>query len=289
MTLVIFGAGGQVGRDLADRAAARGLAVRAFARSEVDVTDAAAVADALRGADFVANCAAYTAVDKAESERDQAFAVNATGPGIIAQACADAGAALLHISTDYVFRGNGDRPWREDDPTAPLSVYGESKAAGEAAVRAVLPRHVILRTAWVFAAHGNNFVRTMLRLGAERPELRIVADQKGGPTAAADIAEAILAIRERALAAGFAGWGTYHFAGAPVTTWHGFAAAIFDAADGPSPALRPIATAEYPTPASRPANSVLDCSKISQVFGIAQPDWRQSLAATLAALGRLRS
>ncbi|WP_343717991.1 sugar nucleotide-binding protein, partial [Inquilinus sp.] len=134
MTLAIFGAGGQVGRELVELARAQGLAVRAFARSEVDITDAAAVAEAVRGVDFVANCAAYTAVDKAEAERDQAFAVNATAPGVIARACAVAGAALLHISTDYVFRGDGDRPWREDDPIAPLSVYGESKAAGEAAV-----------------------------------------------------------------------------------------------------------------------------------------------------------
>lgn len=279
MTLVILGAGGQVGRELSDLARARGLDVRAFARSEVDITDAAAVAAALRGTDFVANCAAYTAVDKAETDRDQAFAVNATGPGVIATACAEAGAALLHISTDYVFRGDGDRPWREDDPIAPLSVYGESKAAGEAAVRAALPRHVILRTAWVFAAHGHNFVRTMLRLGAERPELRIVADQRGGPTPAADIAAAILAIRERALAPGFDGWGTYHLAGAPATTWHGFAAAIFAEKGGAAPVLHAIVTSDYPTPARRPSNSVLDCGKIGRVFGVAQPDWRRALSA----------
>ncbi|MGF6228735.1 dTDP-4-dehydrorhamnose reductase [Inquilinus ginsengisoli] len=281
MTLVVLGAGGQVGRELAELAQARGLAMRALARSEVDITDAAAVAAAVRGADFVANCAAYTAVDKAETERDQAFAVNATGPGVIARACAEAGAALLHISTDYVFRGDGDRPWREDDPIAPLSVYGESKAAGEAAVREALPRHVILRTAWVFAAHGNNFVRTMLRLGAERPELRIVADQRGGPTAAADIAAAILAIRERAQAPGFDGWGTFHFAGAPATSWHDFAAAIFAEKGGAAPALRPIATSDYPTPARRPSNSVLDCGKIGRVFGLAQPDWRRALSAVV--------
>jgi len=281
MTLVILGAGGQVGRELSDLARAQGLDVRAFARSEVDITDAAAVAAVVHGADFVANCAAYTAVDKAEADRDQAFAVNATGPGVIAQACAEAGAALLHISTDYVFRGDGDRPWREDDPIAPLSVYGESKAAGEAAVRAALPRHVILRTAWIFAAHGHNFVRTMLRLGAERPELRVVADQRGGPTAAADIAAAILAIRERALAPGFDGWGTFHFAGAPATTWHGFAAAIFAEKGGAAPVLHAIATSDYPTPARRPSNSVLDCGKIGRVFGLAQPDWRRALSAML--------
>lgn len=281
MTLVLFGAGGQVGRELAALAAARGLAVRAHARPDVDITDADAVLDAVRGADLVVNCAAYTAVDKAESERDQAFAVNATAPGVIAAACAALGAALVHISTDYVFRGDGDRPWREDDPLAPLSVYGESKAAGEAAVRTALGRHVILRTAWVFAAHGHNFVRTMLRLGAERPELRIVADQRGGPTAAADIAAAILAIREQALAPGFADWGIFHYSGAPATTWYDFAAAIFA---GTGPTLHPIRTADYPTPAHRPANSVLDCAKIAQVFGVRQPDWRRSLAAVLQAL-----
>jgi dTDP-4-dehydrorhamnose reductase len=281
MTLVVFGAGGQVGRELAALAAARSLPVRAYARAEVDITDAAAVAAAIRGADVVVNCAAYTAVDKAEADRDQAFAVNGTAPGVIAQACADAGAALVHISTDYVFRGDGDRPWREDDPIAPLSVYGASKAAGEAAVRAALPRHIIIRTAWVFAAHGSNFVRTMLRLGAERPELRIVADQRGGPTAAADIAAAILAIRDQALAPGFADWGTFHFAGAPAITWYDFAAAIFAEHGGAMPVLHPIGTADYPTPARRPANSVLDCGKINRVFGLDQPDWRQSLAAML--------
>ncbi|MDR6289240.1 dTDP-4-dehydrorhamnose reductase [Inquilinus ginsengisoli] len=281
MTLVVFGAGGQVGRELAELAQAQGLAVRVLARSEVDITDAAAVAETVRGADFVVNCAAYTAVDKAEAERDQAFAVNATAPGVIAQACAEAGAALVHISTDYVFPGDGDRPWREDDPIAPLSVYGESKAAGEAAVRSALPRHIILRTSWVFAAHGSNFVRTMLRLGAERPELRIVADQRGGPTAAADIAAAILAVRDRALAPGFSDWGTFHFSGAPATTWYEFAAAIFAARGGSGPKLHPIATSDYPTPARRPANSVMDCGRIARVFGVAQPDWRQSLAAML--------
>ncbi|OWJ64985.1 dTDP-4-dehydrorhamnose reductase [Inquilinus limosus] len=279
MTLVIFGAGGQVGRELTEAARAQGLDMRAFARAEVDITDAAAVAEAVRGADFVANCAAYTAVDKAEAERDRAFAVNATAPGVIARASAAAGAALLHISTDYVFRGDGDRPWREDDPITPLSVYGESKAAGEAAVRAALPRHVILRTAWVFAAHGHNFVRTMLRLGAERPELRIVADQRGGPTPAAAIAAAILAIRSQALAPGFDGWGTFHFAGAPATTWHDFAAAIFAATGRPGPVLHAITTADFPTPARRPSNSVLDCGKIGRVFGLGQPDWRLALSA----------
>jgi dTDP-4-dehydrorhamnose reductase len=281
MTLVVFGAGGQVGRELTELATARGLPLRALARAEVDITDAAAVAAAVRGADFVVNCAAYTAVDKAEADRDQAFAVNATAPGVIAQACADAGAALVHISTDYVFRGDGDRPWREDDPIAPLSVYGASKAAGEAAVRAALPRHIIIRTAWVFAAHGGNFVRTMLRLGAERPELRIVADQRGGPTAAADIAAAILAIRDQALAPGFADWGTFHLSGAPAITWYDFAAAIFAEHGGATPVLHPIGTADYPTPARRPANSVLDCGKIGRVFGLDQPDWRRSLAAML--------
>ena len=284
---VIFGAGGQVGRRLALEAALRGFTVHGHVRQSLDITDAGAVAAAVQGAGFAANCAAYTAVDRAESERDQAFAVNATAPGVMAEACADAGVPLLHISTDYVFDGTGNRPWREDDATGSSSVYGQSKAAGEQAVRQACPAHLILRISWVYDSEGTNFVRTMLRLGAERDRLRVVGDQRGGPTSAGDVAGAIVTMAETALQPGFTGWGTYHFSAAPSTTWFDFAKAIF--AGRPLPVVERITTADYPTPAKRPANSVLDCSKINQMFGIAQPDWQASLARVLEEIERERS
>jgi dTDP-4-dehydrorhamnose reductase len=276
---VIFGAGGQVGSRLSLEAAAQGFEVKAHTHGSTDITDAARVRDAVRDAGFVANCAAYTAVDRAESEREAAFAVNATAPGLIAQACARAGVPLLHISTDYVFDGTGARPWREDDPVGPASVYGQSKEAGERAVRDICANHLILRISWVYDSAGHNFVRTMLRLGAERDRLRVVGDQHGGPTSAQDTAQAIVTMAKTALQPDFDGWGTYHFSGAPATAWFDFAQAIF--AGRLSPLVERITTAEYPTPAKRPANSVLNCGKIARVFGIEQPDWRVSLARVL--------
>ena len=280
--LLILGANGQVGRELAALAAAHGIAHRALGRAECDITDAQAVGRAITRARFVTNCAGYTAVDRAESEPDEAEHINARAPGVIAAACADAGVPLVHISTDYVFEGSGSRPWREDDPAAPQNVYGRTKLHGEAAVRARHAQHLILRTSWVFAAHGHNFVKTMLRLGAERSELRIVGDQRGGPTAAADIAAAILRMIKASEQPGFDAWGTYHFSGAPAVSWYEFACAILGEHQG----LRivEIASRDFPTPAKRPSNSVLDCSRIRSVFGIAQPDWRKSLRDVLDAL-----
>jgi dTDP-4-dehydrorhamnose reductase len=280
--LVILGAQGQVGRALAEQARAGGIAHRALARADCDIADADAVARAVAGSSWVVNCAAYTAVDRAESDADAAHRVNARGAANVADACAVAGAALVHLSTDYVFDGERARPAREDDPVRPLGVYGASKLAGEAGVRERLARHVILRTSWVFSAHGENFVRTMLRLARSGPELRVVADQVGGPTAADDIAAAILAIVDAADRAGFSGWGTYHFSGAPAASWCDFARAIVAGTGVP---VVPIATADFPRPARRPKNSVLDCGKILRVFGIAQPDWRPALSRVLAALG----
>ncbi|MGQ3031182.1 MAG: dTDP-4-dehydrorhamnose reductase, partial [Ferrovibrionaceae bacterium] len=231
----------------------------------------------------VVNAAAYTAVDKAESDADQAFLVNRDGPAALARAAAAVGAPLIHVSTDYVFDGTKDGAYTEDDPVAPVSVYGRSKEAGERAVREAAERHVILRTAWVYSPFGNNFVKTMLRLGAEREELRVVADQRGCPTAAADIAAAIVR-----LAGADHGWGTYHYSGAGPTTWHGFAEAIFAgaAARGAKVPARvtAIGTADYPTPAVRPANSVLDCSRIDRVHGIVARNWREALEDCLDAL-----
>jgi dTDP-4-dehydrorhamnose reductase len=230
---------------------------------------------------MVVNCAAYTAVDKAESDADNAYRVNASGTENVALACAQAGIPMLHISTDFVFDGTSTRPAGEDDPVRPLNVYGASKLAGEEKVRKHLARHIILRTSWVFSAHGHNFVKTILRLARSQPQLRVVDDQIGGPTAAGDIAQAILRVTEACEQPRFSSWGTYHFSGAPAVSWYAFVRAIVG--EGGTPIV-PITTKDFPTAARRPANSVLDCSRIWQVFGIAQPDWRVSLASVCDAL-----
>ncbi|TWT18562.1 dTDP-4-dehydrorhamnose reductase [Luteimonas marina] len=232
--------------------------------------------------DIVVNAAAYTAVDRAESERDAAFRANAQAPGELARACALRDALLVHYSTDYVFDGTATRPYREGDPMSPLGVYGASKLAGEEAIRSSGARHMIFRTAWVYAAHGSNFLRTMLRLAREREELRVVADQFGSPTPApliADVTAAILAQSPRVS-------GTWHLTATGETSWHGFASAIVDRAHGLGllarrPAVTAITTDEYPTPARRPARSSLDCARLQQDFGVRLPDWRAALDAVL--------
>jgi dTDP-4-dehydrorhamnose reductase len=289
MKLLIVGAGGQVGRELTRLDWPARYRIAAADRGAIDITqrDAVFAATAREQPDIVINAAAYTAVDRAESEREAAWAVNCAGPANLAAACREAAIPLIHISTDYVFDGSKTAPYREDDPVNPLGVYGASKEAGDRAVREMVPQHVILRTAWVYSAHGHNFVRTMLRLAGERPVLRVVADQTGSPTAAADIAAAIAVVVER-IAAGRTGWGTYNFAGAGAVTWHGFAQAIFELAApwrGAPPQVDAITTAEYPTPARRPANSVLDCSRIGDVYGIVPRPWRSALADVIAELG----
>jgi dTDP-4-dehydrorhamnose reductase len=288
MKLLVLGAGGQVGHELCRLAWPAGSELAAFDRSAVDITQREVVSAAVareRPA-IVINAAAYTAVDRAEREPDIAWAGNCTGPANLAAACRDAAIPLIHLSTDYVFDGSKKGAYREDDPVRPLGVYGESKEAGERAVREALARHVILRTAWVYSAHGHNFIKTMLRLGAERPVLRVVADQIGSPTSAADIAAAIGAIVQR-LEAGNSSWGTYHFAGGGTATWHGFAEAIFELASpwrGPPPLVEAITTADYPTPARRPANSVLDCRRIGEAFGIVPRPWREALGEVIGDL-----
>ncbi|MCW2240848.1 dTDP-4-dehydrorhamnose reductase [Azospirillum canadense] len=293
MKILILGTSGQVGTELMRAAWPQGTELVGLARPDVDMarleTVEAAVAE--HAPDLVVNATAYTAVDKAESDRDAAFAVNRDGPARLAAACAARGVPLIHISTDYVFDGTKPAPYTEDDPVAPLGAYGASKEAGEAAVRAALPQHVILRTSWVYAAHGANFVKTMLRFGRERDEMRVVADQHGAPTAAADIAAAIVAIAGRIAAGRNEGadvpWGTYHFTGTGETTWHGFAERIFqrlEAATGRRPRLQAITTADYPTPARRPANSRLDCARIRTAFGIEAPRWEDSLDRVLDVL-----
>ena len=285
MKLLVFGKTGQVATELA-RLAGPDLMVTCIAREIVDLADPGRAADAIAWADgdAVINAAAYTAVDRAEEEEPLARAINAEAPGAMAQAAAARGLPFLHISTDYVFDGAKDGAWVETDPVAPLGAYGRTKLAGEEAVAAAGGPHAILRTAWVFSATGSNFVKTMLRVGRDRDRLTVVADQHGGPTAAADIAAALVAMA-RALVAGQGASGIFHFCGAPATTWHGFASAIFARTGWQStPEIAPITTADWPTPATRPANSMLDCTRIAEIFGIDQPDWRTSLDSVLKEL-----
>lgn len=289
MRVLVFGATGQIGRALIEAAATKGWEASGPSRAEVDICDAPAVVDCVRACApaAIVNTAGYTAVDRAESEREQAFLVNRDGARILAETAAAAHLPLLHISTDYVFDGRATTPYVETDIVAPLGVYAKSKEAGERAVRAAAPRHVILRTAWVYSPSGTNFVRTMLQLGSERSELSIVDDQLGCPTAAADIADAITTILAAAQAPGFDAWGTYHCVGADAVTWYGFARAIFAGAapfEVKPPKLRPVTTADYPLPAPRPAYSVLSTAKLERAFGIRPRPLRASLNACLTRL-----
>lgn len=281
-TILVIGRSGQVAQALAQHPD-----VVTAGRPETDLAKPETLAAALarHAPAAIVNAGAYTAVDAAETEHDDAFAINAAGAGHLARVCARADVPLVHISSDYVFDGRATRPWREDDEIAPLSAYGASKAEGEAQVNAAGGRHVILRTSWIYSETGRNFLTTMLRLGRERPELAIVDDQIGAPTYAADVAAAIARIIETAGTGRDDIWGTYHFANAGRTTWFGFAREIFAQAQARGwqvPDLKPITTAEYPTPARRPAYSVLDTAKIARVFGIAPPDWREALQRCMA-------
>lgn len=275
MKLLMFGRNGQVAQEVLRRAG--DIEVIALDRSQADLADPESCAKAVRetDADAVLNAAAWTDVDGAEMEEEEAECVNAISPGAMAVEAATRKLPFIHISTDYVFNGSGEEPWREDDVTGPLGAYGRTKLSGKQAVAAAMGAHVILRTSWVFSAHGKNFVKTMLRLGAERESLSVVADQIGGPTPAAAIADACLTIA-RAQAGGRGENGVFHFAGTPETSWRGFAEAIFEVA-GLKVEVTPIETADWPTPAQRPLNSRLDCSAISAGYGIAQPDWRAEL------------
>ena len=289
MTILVTGAGGQLGSELMRRASRFDVKATGVSSADLDITDARAVqrSVARSGAAVVVNAAAYTAVDKAESEQALAFAVNRDGTAHLAAACAEAKIPFIHVSTDYVFDGTKEAPYTEDDPVHPMSVYGASKEAGERALREIWPLHVILRTAWVYSPFGHNFVKTMLRLAGERDSLTVVADQQGSPTAAGDLADAILRIVQYIGVRGDIPWGTYHYCGSGRTTWHGFAEAIMHLAApalGRSVEVIPITTAEYPTPARRPANSVLDCSRISELFDIQPRPWRESLKEVVSEL-----
>jgi dTDP-4-dehydrorhamnose reductase len=285
MRLLIAGWQGQLARALAEEAPRR-AEVRAFAigRPALDICELPTIERALNdhSPDVVVNSAAYTAVDQAESDEAAAFALNATGPGLLAAAAARRGVAVIHVSTDYVFDGSKSAPYVETDATAPLNVYGRSKLAGETAVAAANPRHVILRTAWVHSPWGKNFVKTMLRLGAERDIVRVVDDQVGSPTYAPHLASAILEIAARIGRGGMsqADWGLYHAAGSGETSWCGLAREVFaqsSARGMKTPHVEAISAAQYPTPARRPANSRLDCGKLERRLGISLPHWRDGV------------
>jgi dTDP-4-dehydrorhamnose reductase len=286
MRIVLIGETGQVARAVQARAG-EGLVVLGRAAADLSEPEgaAAALASVIGGAGAVINAAAWTAVDRAEADEAGALAVNGTAPARLAEVAAAAGVPFLHISTDYVFDGSGDAPRAVTDPVAPLNAYGRTKAAGEAGVRAAGGAHAILRTSWVFSAEGTNFIKTMLRLSETRDHLTVVADQVGGPTPAAAIAEALLTMAG-AFARGAGVSGTYHFAGAPAVSWAGFARAIFEEA-GRKVTVEDVPSTGFPTPARRPLNSRLDGSALEAAFGIAPPDWRTGLRAVLRDLGAL--
>lgn len=283
MKILVTGADGQLGWELIRQAGSFGIEVKPSVRSELDITDRNQTGSGLSDSvpDMVINAAAYTKVDQAETDQENAFAVNQKGPGNLAAFCSARNIPLIHISTDFVFDGEKQRPYIETDPVSPLSVYGKSKAAGEQAVRAGSDKHIIVRTSWLYGVHGDNFVKTMLRLGREREEIRVVADQHGSPTSAADLAGALLKIALHVRDHGDAEWGTYHYCGKGITTWSGFAEAAFSTAKiygyGKTPRVEPITTSEYPTPARRPTFSSLDCSLVQRNFGISPLPWQDSL------------
>ncbi len=287
MNILITGANGQLGTELMRQSPDRGFSPIPVDLPELDITRPDQVRDSIRdGAiSLVINCAAYTQVDKAESQDMPAYHVNCVGPAVLAHICAEAGIPLIHISTDFVFNGAKQSPYLETDPISPISVYGKSKAVGDAVVEKIQNRHIIIRTAWLYALQGQNFVRTILRLGAERDTVRVVSDQMGCPTCAADLAEAILMMVEAIRTKGEIAWGTYHYCGKGVTSWHEFAQTILDIAKSYVPLktsqVTPITTDQYPTPAKRPAYSALNCDKIEKAFGIHPKPWQESLEKTL--------
>jgi dTDP-4-dehydrorhamnose reductase len=276
--IVIFGAGGQVGRELTELCGKRQIAVRGITRAEADIADADAVGRALTAEkpEIVVNAAAYTKVDLAEQQVQQATRANADGPRVLAEVCARFRLPLIHLSTDYVFDGTKVGPYVESDATGPLGVYGRTKLAGEEAVRECQPHHLILRTSWLYGVHGRNLLRTVLALARENDELRFVADQRGCPTATAELAAGILSAVPR-LIADHAVAGTYHFAGSGETTWFGFVAYAVDAQaafTGRRPRVVPIASADFSTAARRPANSVLRSGRFAGTFGFRPRHWK---------------
>lgn len=291
MRIIVIGKEGQVARSLAERAPNHGAKVVLLGRPKLDLADPSGIEDILleTGGDMIVNAAAYTAVDQAETEPELAEAINGIGAGAVAGAAAAMNVPVIQLSTDYVFDGTADHPYREDDEVSPLGAYGVSKLLGERAVVEETENHVILRTAWVYSPFGKNFVKTMLRLAMDRDEIGVVADQIGSPTSALDIADGILAISRNLLAQpdDRSLRGLFHMTGAGFATWADFASAVFEISaglGGPSARVKPIATADYPTPAKRPANSRLDCTKLVRVHGVVLPPWRESLEVCLKRL-----
>jgi dTDP-4-dehydrorhamnose reductase len=293
MRILVAGRQGQLAQALVEAATTRpGIELHAAGREAFDICDAASIERLFShtNPDLVINAAAYTAVDKAEAEEDQAFAVNERGAGLLAEVAARRGAPIIQVSTDYVYDGTKPGPYVENDPVGPTGVYGRSKLAGEAAVRDANPKYLVMRTAWVHSPTGHNFVKTMLRLAADRDSLNVVDDQRGNPTYAPHLAVAILDSAKRLSEdRELEPWGVYHVAGEGTTTWCGLAREVFRrsrAAGGPAAEVNAIKTKDYPTPAQRPANSQLDCSKIKRVFGIEMPDWRAGVSECVARLMR---
>ena len=290
LRLVVTGSQGQVVRALAECGPQLDVDVIALGRPQLDLLTPATIFGALETAkpDVVVSAAAYTAVDLAESNAAEAHSVNAAGAGEVARAAASLGVPVVHLSTDYVFDGALDRPYREDDPTGPVGAYGRSKLAGEQAVAAANPDHVILRTAWVYSPFGKNFVRTMLNLAATREEINVVADQHGSPTSAHDIADGVIRVARNLKSNAAPNLrGVFHMTAQGEATWAEFAEAIFAAsraAGGPFSRVKPIPTTDYPTPARRPANSRLDNAKLAREHGVSLPHWRDALAICMARL-----
>ncbi|CUK08558.1 dTDP-4-dehydrorhamnose reductase [Shimia thalassica] len=283
MKVLVFGEIGQVGQELQRRAGDVELEIRGLDEANFEDPEACAAFVAATDADAVINAVAYTAVDKAEEQEDLALAINGTTPGALARAAAERGLPFVHISTDYVFDGEGEDAFPTDYATAPLGAYGRTKLVGEEGVRAAGGTHAILRTSWVVSSHGNNFVKTMLRLGADRDKLTIVADQIGGPTCAAAIADACLSVAQQ-LIDDPAKTGTYHFSGGPDVSWADFAREIF-VQSGTDCDVADIPSSDYPTPAKRPLNSRMDNTTTESTFGIKRSDWREGLAEILEDLG----
>ena len=282
MKILVFGKGGQLSSELARRHSDR-CSITAVGRDVANLLEPQKCAEIILASDtdVIINAAAYTAVDVAEEEAELVRAINATAPTVMAATAAKRNIPFLHVSTDYVFDGSGNTPWKESDAIAPINVYGQSKWEGEEGIRSIAGSHVILRTSWVFSSHGNNFVKTMLRLAQTHQSLSIVCDQVGGPTAAGDIADTLLTMAT-AMKEGHQG-GTFHFSGAPDVSWADFAREIY-MQSGQAVEVSDIPASSYPTPAQRPKNSRLDCSAIDGAFGISRPDWRLSLAKVLAEL-----
>lgn len=288
--VLITGAAGQVGTELVKLAPA-GFEVVGYNSSELDITNAQQVLQVVaeEASALIVNAAAYTAVAKAESDGERAYAVNETGVKNLAQAALALGSPVFHISTDYVFDGTATEPYKETDLVGPACVYGASKLAGEKVLASSGVKHIILRSSWVFGAEGNNFVKTMLRLGKERDTLGVVADQYGCPTSASSLADVLWTLAQKYTLDGELPWGIYHFSNSPATTWYGFACEIFKQAVEAgflekAPVVNPIKTRDYPTPAKRPAWSVMECSSLESLLGSGVPGWQQELSAVLKQL-----